>query len=84
MASARAELVRRVDAVHRQPVLDIGDVEAQKRADLVEGNPALVHQPADEALGDTKPSSKPDDVEHSLPIRRLAIAFRCHIPHRES
>ena len=77
-------MVRRVDAVHRQPVLDIGDVEAQERADLVEGDPALMHQTSHESLRDPEPRSQPDDVQHPLPIRRLTISFPCHVPHRES
>jgi hypothetical protein len=43
--------------MHRQPLLDVGDVEAQERPDLVEGNAPLVHQQADEPLGDAKPGT---------------------------
>lgn len=60
------------------------DVEADERADLVEGNPALVHQSADESFGDAEPSCKPDDIEHPLAIRRPTISFPCHVHHRES
>lgn len=77
-------MVRRVDAVHRQPVLDIDDVEAQERADLVEGDPALVHETSHESLRDPEPRSEADDVEHPLAIRRRTISFPCHVHHRES
>ena len=66
--------MRGVDAVHRQPVLDVGDVEAKQRADLVERNAPLVHQSAHESFSDAEPSCKPDDIEHSLPIRRLTLS----------
>ena len=82
--SASAVRVHRDDSMRRQPLLDVDDVEADERADLVEGNPALVHQSADEPFGDAEPSCKPDDIEHSLPIRRQAITVRCHAPHREA
>jgi hypothetical protein len=82
--SASAVWVRRDDSMRRQPPLDVDDVEAHERADLVEGNPALVHQSADEPFGDAEPSCKPDDIEHPLAIRRLTITVRCHAPHREA
>ena len=70
--------------MRRQPLLDVGDVEAQECADLVEGDASLVHQSADEPLGDSESSSEADDVEHPLAIRSLVVAFRCHAGHRES
>lgn len=53
--SASAVLMWRVDPMHRQPVLDIGDVEAQERTHVVEGDPALVHQPPDVSLRHSEP-----------------------------
>lgn len=82
--SARAKVARRFNAMHRQPLFDVGDVEAKQRSDLVEGNAPFVHQAPDEPLRHPEPRRKLDDIEHSLPLRRPAVPFPCHLPQRES
>lgn len=78
--------VRRVDvdAMRCQPVFDVGGVEAEECADLVEGDAAFVDEAADESFGDAESRGESGDVEHLVSIRCLMVASGCHAGHRES
>lgn len=55
----------RLDAVQRQPVVDVGCVEPDEVADLVVRDASLVDEPTDEALGDAEAAGEIDDVEQA-------------------
>lgn len=55
----------RLDAVQRQPAVDVGCVEPDEVADLVVRDASLVDEPTDEALGDAEAAGEIDDVEQA-------------------
>jgi hypothetical protein len=55
----------RLNAVHRQPAVDVGCVEADEMTDLVVRDASLVDESADESFGDAEAAGEIDDVEQS-------------------